>query len=284
MKLMFNGIKSQSPLRDINIDTFEKYCKDVNLLEERFVSCCAGPYEAAKARQQSMQSSKTVNGGGTMHSYFKNFSKLRIRSHSRSRSKKSPERKAPSRSGSTAQTPFADDHVFAFKYGTLDKGFHNESIDSSVLLMKRRRDNAVFAVKESRLRHSYETQNEYVKKITTSYDVCSALHHNNIIETFDLVQEKGKLYLVMEYAPFNLFDIAISNRMSREEIKCCFAQILSGVTHLHNTGLARLDLKLENILVSHRGIMKIVGFKSSYVFNSPSGDDFQMALGKRGRI
>jgi serine/threonine protein kinase len=146
--------------------------------------------------------------------------------------------------------------------------------------MKRSEDGVVFAVKEFRPRHSYETEREYVKKLTAEYCMGSSLHHGNIIETLDIVQEKGKWYEVMEYAPFDLFAIVMTGRMTREEVSCCFLQILSGVTYLHSMGLAHRDMKLDNVVVSEHGIMKIIDFGSAHVFKYPFENGTVLASGK----
>ncbi|EGO59470.1 hypothetical protein NEUTE1DRAFT_121271 [Neurospora tetrasperma FGSC 2508] len=170
--------------------------------------------------------------------------------------------------GKSAQIPFGDDHGLSSKYGKLGKVL-GAGAGGSVRLMKRSEDGVVFAVKEFRPRHSYETEREYVKKLTAEYCMGSSLHHGNIIETLDIVQEKGKWYEVMEYAPYDLFAIVMTGKMSREEVSCCFLQILSGVTYLHSMGLAHRDLKLDNVVVSEHGIMKIIDFGSAHVFRYP---------------
>ncbi|KAG7288210.1 hypothetical protein NEMBOFW57_007740 [Staphylotrichum longicolle] len=171
-------------------------------------------------------------------------------------------------SSKSSQIPFGDDHGLSSKYGKLGKVL-GAGAGGSVRLMKRGDDGVVFAVKEFRPRHSYETEREYVKKLTAEYCMGSSLHHGNIIETLDIVQEKGKWYEVMEYAPFDLFAIVMTGKMSREEVSCCFLQILSGVTYLHSMGLAHRDLKLDNVVVSEHGIMKIIDFGSAHVFKYP---------------
>ncbi|EAQ88407.1 hypothetical protein CHGG_05026 [Chaetomium globosum CBS 148.51] len=171
-------------------------------------------------------------------------------------------------SSKSAQIPFGDDHGLSAKYGKLGRVL-GAGAGGSVRLMKRPEDGVVFAVKEFRPRHSYETEREYVKKLTAEYCMGSSLHHGNIIETLDIVQEKGKWYEVMEYAPFDLFAIVMTGKMSREEVSCCFLQILSGVTYLHSMGLAHRDLKLDNVVVSEHGIMKIIDFGSAHVFKYP---------------
>lgn len=180
------------------------------------------------------------------------------------------------------QVPFADDHGLTSKYGKLGRVL-GSGAGGSVKLMRRTEDNTVFAVKEFRPRHSYETEKEYVKKLTAEFCIGSALHHGNIIETLDIVQEKGKWYEVMEYAPFDLFAIVMTGKMSKPEVTCCFLQILSGVTYLHSSGLAHRDLKLDNVVVSEHGIMKIIDFGSAHVFKYPFESEIVLASGKQAR-
>ncbi|KUI68431.1 Serine/threonine-protein kinase oca2 [Cytospora mali] len=186
--------------------------------------------------------------------------------------------KTPPSSRSTAQIPFGDDHGLSYKYGKLGKVL-GSGAGGSVRLMKRNEDGTVFAVKEFRPRHSYETEKEYVKKLTAEYCMGSSLHHGNIIETLDIVQEKGKWYEVMEYGPYDLFAIVMTGKMSREEVSCCFLQILSGVTYLHSMGLAHRDLKLDNVVVNEYGIMKIIDFGSAHVFKYPFENNIVLASG-----
>ncbi|KAG5980422.1 hypothetical protein E4U55_004039 [Claviceps digitariae] len=190
-----------------------------------------------------------------------------------------PDAKSPPTSrSSTQQLPFGEDHGLTSKYGRLGKVL-GAGAGGSVRLMRRKEDNTVFAVKEFRARHSYETEKEYNKKVTAEFCVGSTLHHGNIIETLDILQEKGRWFEVMEYAPFDLFAIVMTGRMSREEIRCCFLQILNGVTYLHSVGLAHRDLKLDNVVVSDKGIMKIIDFGSAHVFKYPFENDTVAAKG-----
>ncbi|EJT79046.1 HAL protein kinase [Gaeumannomyces tritici R3-111a-1] len=199
------------------------------------------------------------------------------RSTSPSPSVKSTNRVA-SASRSPAQVPFGSDHGLSSKYGKLGKVL-GSGAGGSVRLMRRGEDNTVFAVKEFRPRHTYETEKEYVKKLTAEYCIGSSLHHGNIIETLDIVQEKGKWYEVMEYAPYDLFAIVMTGKMSREEVTCSFLQILSGVTYLHSMGLSHRDLKLDNVVVSEHGIMKIIDFGSAHVFKYPFENGINLAKG-----
>ncbi|TRX98744.1 hypothetical protein FHL15_000086 [Xylaria flabelliformis] len=234
-------------------------------------------------RNKSGDLSATGTNSSGHHNHQSSMSDLRRFFKVGGSHKPKKQSQSPSVSSSAASTrsnhlPFADDHGLSSKYGKIGRVL-GSGAGGSVKLMKRSEDNTVFAVKEFRPRHSYETEKEYTKKLTAEFCVGSALHHGNIIETLDIVQEKGKWYEVMEYAPFDLFAIVMTGKMSKAEINCCFLQILSGVTYLHGSGLAHRDLKLDNVVVSEHGIMKIIDFGSAHVFKYPFESEIVLASG-----
>ncbi|PHH68063.1 hypothetical protein CDD83_6282 [Cordyceps sp. RAO-2017] len=190
-----------------------------------------------------------VPHGGSMADLKRFFRKSGAAHHHKKRDSSPASLKTTMRPSTSSrlgpQLPFSDDHGLSSKYGKLGKVL-GSGAGGSVRLMRRKDDGTVFAVKEFRARHTYETEREYTKKVTAEFCVGSTLHHGNIIETLDILQEKGRWFEVMEYAPFDLFAIVMTGRMSREEIRCCFLQILNGVTYLHSLGLAHRDLKLDN--------------------------------------
>lgn len=191
-----------------------------------------------------------------------------------------PGTRTPPRQPTTAATPFSDDHGLEKKYGKFGK-ILGSGAGGSVRILKRASDNRTFAVKQFRDRHSYESSRDYNKKVTAEFCIGSTLHHGNIIETLDIVQEQGHWFEVMEYAPFDLFAIVMTGKMTREEVTCCFLQIVNGVAFLHGSGLAHRDLKLDNVVVNEFGIMKIIDFGSASVFKYPFENDIIMASGER---
>ena len=228
-------------------------------------------------------SSSTLHSKHGSMSELKRF--LKIGGHHKAKRAASPTpsaksgSKTPPHHKTPQQLPFGDDHGLSSKYGKFGKVL-GAGAGGSVRLMKRSSDSTTFAVKEFRARHSYESQKEYAKKVTAEFCVGSTLHHGNIIETLDIVHEKGKWYEVMEYAPFDLFAIVMTGKMTREEVSCSFLQILSGVTYLHSMGLAHRDLKLDNVVVNEHGIMKIIDFGSASVFKYPFENGTTLASGK----
>ncbi|KAL9059044.1 MAG: hypothetical protein Q9162_001432 [Coniocarpon cinnabarinum] len=185
----------------------------------------------------------------------------------------------PSHRESSTPMPFSDDHGLENKYGKFGKVL-GSGAGGSVRLIKRASDGTTFAVKQFRARHSYESEKDYNKKVTAEFCVGSTLHHGNIIETLDIIQEKGNWYEVMEYAPYDLFACVMTGKMTRDEVTCSFMQILSGVQYLHNMGLAHRDLKLDNVVVNDKGIMKLIDFGSAVVYNYPFDNDITRASGE----
>ena len=55
---------------------------------------------------------------------------------------------------------------------------------------------------EFRKRRKNETEKEYVKKLTSEFCISSTLHHPNVVETVDLVQDENHNWCeVMEFCP-----------------------------------------------------------------------------------
>lgn len=231
-------------------------------------------------KEQDHKSNHGSHGHHGSMSELKRFFKMGHRnkrpdsptSGKRSSGKSTPYQMAPD------NVPFADDHGLNSKYGKLGRVL-GSGAGGSVRLLKRNSDGVTFAVKQFRDRHSWESLKEYSKKVTAEFCIGSTLHHGNIIETLDIIQEGHHWYEVMEYAPFDLFAIVMTGKMTKEEIACSFKQILSGVAYLHGMGLAHRDLKLDNVVVNDRGIMKLIDFGSAVVFRYPFENDIVPASG-----
>lgn len=235
------------------------------------------------------ESSSTLNEKAHSHSHsksnLKRFFKFggdhkhKEKDPARSKSRDGTRTPTHSTTGNQPSVPFADDHGLASKYGKFGKML-GSGAGGSVRLMKRSGDGTVFAVKQFRDRHAYESEREYSKKVTAEFCIGSTLHHGNVIETIDIVHEKGKWYEVMEYAPFDLFATVMTGKMGREEVTCATLQVLSGVLYLHSMGLAHRDLKLDNVVISDQGIMKLIDFGSAVVFRYPFEQDVVLATGR----
>eukprot|EP00842_Homolaphlyctis_polyrhiza_P005269 jgi/Hompol1/5743/HPOL_004667-RA len=160
------------------------------------------------------------------------------------------------------------------KYGkpeeTLGKG-----ANATVKLLTHRAKGEIdklYAIKLFRKRRKEETEKDYIKKVIAEFCISSSMHHENIVETVDLIQnEHGRWCEVMEYcAGGDLFHKTSQIGFSGdEEIYCIFRQLLNGVGFIHSIGVAHRDLKPENILLDAScQIIKITDFGTSAVFRT----------------
>lgn len=120
--------------------------------------------------------------------------------------------------------------------------------------------------------------------VTAEFCIGSTLHHPNVIETLDIVKEGPTYYEIMEYAPNDLFSIIMTGSMSKEEIACCWRQLLDGVAYLHSVGIAHRDLKLDNTVLDERGIVKLIDFGCATVFKFPYDKNIHYSQGKYNRL
>ena len=100
----------------------------------------------------------------------------------------------------------------------------------------------------------------------------SALNHPNIIQIFEVFENKDKIILVMEYASGGeLYDYVSKNgSLPEAEARRIFRQITSAVLYCHKHKVAHRDLKLENILLDANNNAKIADFGLSNYFNDKS--------------
>ncbi|OCF31400.1 HAL protein kinase [Kwoniella heveanensis BCC8398] len=156
------------------------------------------------------------------------------------------------------------------KYGICDKAAIGKGATAVVRLAHKwdRREEKLYAVKEFRKRRKNETEKDYVKKLTSEFCISSTLHHINVVETVDLVQDEAHHWCeVMEYCPGgDLYAAIKKGGMSSGEVECTFKQIMQGIQYLHSMGVAHRDIKPENLLLDGRGHVKITDFGVSDVF------------------
>ncbi|KAJ3141522.1 serine/threonine-protein kinase HAL4/sat4 [Geranomyces variabilis] len=150
-------------------------------------------------------------------------------------------------------------------------------------LVRRHTDHKVFAVKEFRRKRESETRREYMKKLTNEYCIGTILHHPNIVETLDIIFEKGHCYEVMEVCEGgDLFEAIAAQSMTQDESDCIFAQLIHGVAYLHSTGVCHRDLKPENCLFDSNNHLKIIDFGSADVVKSPFETQCRKSTGRCG--
>lgn len=156
------------------------------------------------------------------------------------------------------------------KYGTCERVAIGKGA-TAVVRVAYKRDQSkeqMYAVKEFRKRRKNESEKDYVKKLTSEFCISSTLHHVNIVETVDLVQDENQHWCeVMEYCPGgDLYAAIKKGGMKQVEMESYFKQTVNGIHYLHSMGVAHRDIKPENLLLDGKGHVKITDFGVSDVF------------------
>ncbi|MBQ3826599.1 MAG: serine/threonine protein kinase, partial [Prevotella sp.] len=92
------------------------------------------------------------------------------------------------------------------------------------------------------------------------------LKNDHIVQVYDLFEENGTAYYVMDYIDGE----SLSERMERihsplseEEVLKYYPQILDALKTVHDKGIFHLDLKPGNIMVDAQGNVKLIDFGAS---------------------
>ena len=89
-------------------------------------------------------------------------------------------------------------------------------------------------------------------------EVSNTLNHRNIVQLIDWGEEDKMLYLVMEIVDGDTLREETKEPMSEERFLELFRQISAGLEHAHQQGIVHRDLKPTNIMLTSKGIIKIM--------------------------
>jgi len=179
--------------------------------------------------------------------------------------------------------PLEEEFVSASKFGRRKE--IGKGASATVKIMLRKGDKkgdtpCQYAVKEFRKRSARESEEEYVRKVKSEYTIAKSLQHPNVVQTVRLCTHHGRWNHVMEFCPQGeLFSLLERKYFKAEDRNCIFKQVLRGVDHLHEHGIAHRDIKLENLLMTDDGYIKITDFGVSEVF---AGEHPGIASSSRG--
>lgn len=108
---------------------------------------------------------------------------------------------------------------------------------------------------------SYNISDKAPYGIEREIIIMKLIQHPNVMGLYDVWENKGELYLVLEYIEGGeLFDYLVAKgRLEENEAIKYFRQIIHGVDYCHKFNICHRDLKPENILLDN-GIIKIADF------------------------
>ncbi|KAJ1664743.1 serine/threonine protein kinase [Coemansia sp. RSA 1646] len=115
------------------------------------------------------------------------------------------------------------------------------------------------------------------RRVLEELGIAVNMRHRNIISTHEVIVETGQTcYVVMEACSVDLLTL-IQGRQQKLPNGCIlpsnkaamdgyFVQLVQGVHYLHSIGVGHRDLKLDNICITEKGVLKIVDFGCATLF------------------
>ncbi|XP_044295516.1 maternal embryonic leucine zipper kinase [Varanus komodoensis] len=99
-------------------------------------------------------------------------------------------------------------------------------------------------------------------RVKMEIEAMKNLSHQNICRLYQVIETPKKIFMVLEYCPGGeLFDYIIAkDRLSEEEARVFFCQIVAAIAYVHSQGYAHRDLKPENLLIDAEHNLKLIDF------------------------
>ncbi|XP_068645073.1 CBL-interacting serine/threonine-protein kinase 12-like [Aristolochia californica] len=105
-----------------------------------------------------------------------------------------------------------------------------------------------------------------IAHIKREISILRRVRHPNIVQLFEVMATKSKIYFVMEYVKGGeLFNRVAKGRLREETARKYFQQLISAVVFCHARGVYHRDLKPENLLLDENGDLKVSDFGLSAV-------------------
>ena len=124
----------------------------------------------------------------------------------------------------------------------------------------------MMAVKEIRLQDP-QVIPHIIGQIRDEMSVLQILDHPNIVQYYGIEVHRDKVYIFMEFCSGgSLAGLLEHGRIEDETVIQVYAlQMLEGLAYLHESNVVHRDVKPENILLDHNGVIKFVDFGAAKV-------------------
>jgi serine/threonine protein kinase len=123
------------------------------------------------------------------------------------------------------------------------------------------------------LKSELAADKDFVRRFQVEAQAVASLSHPNIVSIYDVGEENGLPYLVMEYVEGSNLKEIIQERgpLSPSETVNIGLQACAALAHAHGKGIIHRDIKPHNIMVTPGGRIKVTDFGLARVLSVPSG-------------
>ena len=120
------------------------------------------------------------------------------------------------------------------------------------------------------LRGDLADDEKFVRRFQREAISASSLSHPNIVEMYDVGEDQGQYYIVMEYVEGKTLKSLIKKRgkLTLEEVIDIMLQLTSAVACAHSSYIIHRDIKPQNVLIKEDGTVKITDFGIAMALNS----------------
>ena len=120
------------------------------------------------------------------------------------------------------------------------------------------------------LRGDLADDEKFVRRFQREAIAASSLSHPNIVEMYDVGEDNGKYYIVMEYVEGKTLKSLIKKRgaLTLPEVIDIMQQLTSAISCAHDSNIIHRDIKPQNVLIKEDGIVKITDFGIAMALNS----------------
>lgn len=120
------------------------------------------------------------------------------------------------------------------------------------------------------LRGDLENNEKFIRRFQREAKSVSDLSHPNIVEVYDVGEEEGQHYIVMEYIDGKTLKQLVQKRgaLTVAEVIDIMAQITDGLAQAHDAYIIHRDIKPQNIMILDNGMIKITDFGIAMSMNA----------------
>ena len=120
------------------------------------------------------------------------------------------------------------------------------------------------------LRGDLSNDEKFIRRFKREALSVSNLSHPNIVEVYDVGEEDGNYYIVMEYIEGKTLKQLLQKRgaLTLNEVIDIMTQLTDGLAHAHEAYIIHRDIKPQNIMIEDNGLVKITDFGIAVALNS----------------
>ena len=120
------------------------------------------------------------------------------------------------------------------------------------------------------LRGDLADDEKFVRRFQREANAASSLKHPNIVEMYDVGEDDGKYFIVMEYINGKTLKSLVKKRgaLTLSEVNDIMLQLTSAVACAHDSYIIHRDIKPQNVMILEDGRVKITDFGIAMALNS----------------